>query len=200
MTFQDHFSQLAARYARARPTYPPALFTELARLTRDHASAWDCGTGNGQAAMGLAEHFRSVVATDPSEAQLSKARPDPRITYRLGGEASSGLPPGSVDLVTAAQAAHWFDLAAFYSEARRVLRPGGVIALWCYGLCHITPEVDALMAEFYQKTVGPYWPPERHHIDAAYRSLDFPFEEAPFPAVAMALVSRPDEPTRLPAG
>lgn len=185
LTFQDHFSSLAERYARARPTYPPALFSELAALTSGHDAVWDCGTGNGQAALGLAEHFESVVASDPSKTQLAEAPQHPRVTYRLGPEASSGLPDGSVDLVTAAQAAHWFDLPAFYREARRVLKPGGVIALWCYSLCHITPAVDARLAVFYRETVGPFWPPERHHIDAAYRTLDFPFAELPFATVTM---------------
>ncbi len=185
MSFQDHFSARASDYSKARPLYPPALFEQLARLAPGRRVAWDCGTGNGQAATGIAEHFDQVIATDPSAAQLAESFPHPRVTYRLGPEESSGLPDGSVDLVTAAQAAHWFDLAAFYREARRVLRPEGVIALWCYGLCRISPPIDGLLSVFYLETVGPYWPPERHHIDAAYRTLPFPFEQLPFPRLAM---------------
>src|SRR5213594_1017057 len=117
MTFQDHFSTRAAIYARARPSYPPALFEELAALSPGRALAWDCGTGNGQAARGLATHFDKVLASDPSAAQLSHARPHPRIEFRLSLERDSGLAAGSVDLVTAAQAAHWFDRDAFYAEA-----------------------------------------------------------------------------------
>lgn len=161
------------------------MFEHLAHLAPGRGVAWDCGTGNGQAATGIAEHFDQVIATDPSAAQLAESFPHPRVTYRLGPEESSGLPDGSVDLVTAAQAAHWFDLAAFYREARRVLGPEGVVALWCYGLCRISPPIDGLLSVFYLETVGPYWPPERHHIDAAYRTLPFPFEQLPFPRLAM---------------
>jgi SAM-dependent methyltransferase len=185
LSFQDHFSARAADYSKARPLYPAGLFEHLARLAPGRGVAWDCGTGNGQAATGIAEHFDQVIATDPSAAQLAESFPHPRVTYRIGPEESSGLPDGSVDLVTAAQAAHWFDLAAFYREARRVLRPEGVIALWCYGLCRISPPIDGLLSVFYLETVGPYWPPERHHIDAAYRTLPFPFEQLPFPQIAM---------------
>jgi SAM-dependent methyltransferase len=185
LSFQDHFSARAAEYSQARPHYPAALFEHLARLSRGHRLAWDCGTGNGQAATGIAEHFEQVIATDPSEAQLANAFSHPRVTYRLGQEQSSGLADGSADLVTAAQAAHWFDLGAFYREARRVLHPKGVIALWCYGLCRIAPQIDGLLSVFYVETVGPYWPPERHHIDAAYRTLSFPFDELSFPPVTM---------------
>jgi len=182
---QDHFSSLARAYARARPTYPPVLFQELTRLAPGQGLAWDCGTGNGQAAVGLANHFRTVLATDPSAAQLAEAEPHPRIIYRQLPEASSGLDAGSADLVTAAQAAHWFDLDRFYAEALRVLRPGGLLAVWCYGLCRIAPAIDALLSEFYAETVGPWWPPERRHIDARYRTLRFPFPDLPFPSMSI---------------
>jgi SAM-dependent methyltransferase len=185
LAFQDHFSARAELYARARPTYPPALFADLAALAPDTRWAWDCGTGNGQAAVGLATCFESVMATDPSAAQLALAEPHPRVEYRVASEAGSGLPPDSVDLVTAAQAAHWFDQARFHAEVRRVLRPGGVLAIWCYGLCEVAPGIDRAVSRFYRETVGPYWPAGRAHVEAGYRSLSFPFEEAPFPVHAM---------------
>lgn len=187
MTFQDHFSSRAVMYARARPTYPPSLFADLAALAPGHGLAWDCGTGNGQAAIGLAAHFDRVVATDPSAAQLAEAATHARVTYRIGDESHSGLAAGSVDLVTAAQAAHWFDLPAFYGEARRVLRPNGVVAIWCYALCRIAPGIDGPLDVFYHQTVGPYWPPERRLTEDGYRSLPFPFPEIQFPMVAMEL-------------
>lgn len=183
--FQDHFSAIATAYARARPAYPPALYAALAALAPGRALAWDCGTGNGQAAHGLAALFDAVLATDPSTEQLSAAPPHPRITFRVGPERASGLSPRSVDLVTAAQAAHWFDLDAFYAEARRVLRPGAVIAVWCYNLCRIAPPIDERVATFYAATVGPFWPPGREHVDAAYRSLPFPFPELSLPPFDM---------------
>jgi SAM-dependent methyltransferase len=183
--FQDHFSAIATAYARARPAYPPALYAALAALAPGRALAWDCGTGNGQAAHGLAAHFDAVLATDPSAQQLAAAPPHPGITFRVAPEAASGLSSDSVDLVTAAQAAHWFDVDAFYAEARRVLRPGGVIAVWCYNLCRIAPPIDERVATFYAATVGPFWPPGRKHVDAAYRSLPFPFPELSLPPFDM---------------
>ena len=185
MAFQDHFSSRAEIYSRARPTYPPALFERLAALAPGRALAWDCGTGNGQAAIGLAAHFAKVVATDPSEAQLSRAQPHPRVEYRLAQERASGLAPRSVDLAASAQAAHWFDLEAYYEEVRRVLRPDGIVALWCYNLLRIAPDIDAIIGRFYVETVGPFWPPERRHTEAGYQTLPFPFPELPFPAMTM---------------
>jgi SAM-dependent methyltransferase len=185
VAFQDHFSALAPDYARARPSYPPALFEHLAGLAPDRGMAWDCGTGNGQAAIGLAEYFSAVVATDPSTTQLAEAISHPRIVYRRADESSSSLAAGSADIVTAAQSAHWFNLDTFFAEVRRVLRPRGIIAIWCYGLCRVSPEADVLLQRFYGETVGRYWPPERRHIDAAYRSLAFPFVGLPFPELAM---------------
>lgn len=185
MAFQDHFSTRAELYARARPTYPAALFTDLAVLAPATGSVWDCGTGNGQAAVGLAACFGRVIATDPSTAQLAQAERHPRVEYRVASEAASGLPAASVDLVTAAQAAHWFDQARFHAEVRRVLRPGGMLAIWCYSLCEVAPGIDRTLSRFYRETVGPYWPAGRAHVEDGYRSLSFPFEEAPFPVHVM---------------
>ncbi len=187
MSFKDHFSTQAATYAKARPTYPPALFAELARLAPGKLLAWDAGTGNGQAAVALAAQFERVVATEPSAAQLAQAVPHARVTYHQSAETAPMLADGSVDLVTVAQAAHWFDRPKFYLEVKRVLRPGGVVALWTYGLCEITPEIDATVYRFYTGQVGPYWPPERHHPETGYRELDFAFAEQPFPVAAMEL-------------
>lgn len=185
MSFHDHFSGHAPAYARARPHYPAELFPALAARAPGRDLAWDAGTGSGQAALGLAECFSRVVATDPSAAQLAEAPAHPRVEYRVGTAAESGLSGGSVDLVSAAQAAHWFDLGRFYAEAARVLRPGGVLVLWCYGLSRVTPEIDGLVERFYHEIVGPYWPPERRHIETGYRDLGFPFPDQPFPAMEM---------------
>jgi SAM-dependent methyltransferase len=185
MAFQDHFSTQASVYAKARPHYPPGLFAELARLAPGRALAWDCGTGNGQAAVALARHFDQVIATEPSAAQLAEAMPHAHVVYLRSAELLPGVPEGTVDLVTAAQAAHWFDRPKFYAEVGRVLRPGGVVALWTYELCSITPEIDAAVYRFYKGPIGPYWPPERSHCETGYRELEFPFVELPFPAVAM---------------
>jgi SAM-dependent methyltransferase len=183
--FADHFSAQSAAYAQHRPGYPDTLFELLANACQGRGLAWDVGTGNGQAALGLVARFDHVHATDPSADQLRHAPPHPRITWRVGAEDGSGLPAGSVDLVTAAQAAHWFDAGRFHTEAARVLRPGGVLAIWGYGLPRVDPAVDALLWDFYDRVLGAWWPPERHHIDSAYRELPFPWKEEPDPGFEM---------------
>ena len=185
MSFKDHFSTQAAVYARARPLYPPLLFAELAGLAPGRSLAWDCGAGNGQASIGLARHFNQVIATEPSAAQLAEAAAHPHVVYVRSAELAPGVADGSVDLVTAAQAAHWFNRPVFFAEARRALRSGGVVALWTYGLCSISTEIDAAILRFYEGAIGPYWPPERRHCETGYREFEFPFAELPFPNVAM---------------
>jgi len=191
--FADHFSARAADYARFRPHYPAELFDFLAAASPGRRLAWDCGTGSGQAAIGLAAHFERVHATDPSAGQLAHATRHERVDYALGRESESGLPGGSVDLVTAAQAAHWFDLDAFYAEARRVLAPRGVVAMWCYGALRIGDDVDPILDWFYAERVGRYWPPERALVDAGLATLTFPFEPLPVPALEMHAVMSRDE-------
>jgi SAM-dependent methyltransferase len=181
-----HFGAVAAGYARHRPTYPDALFDWLAGVApaRDHA--WDCGTGNGQAALALAARFARVTATDLSEAQLARATPHPRVIYHPAPAEASGLPDASCDLVTVAQALHWFDVAAFGREASRVLVAGGVVAAWSYGLFSCAPAVDAAVLELYGDIVGPYWPAGREHVETGYRDLALP--GAPLEAPAFAIV------------
>lgn len=183
--FRDHFSIDSRGYARFRPTYPPSLFEALARLAPRRRLAWDCATGSGQAALGLAAHFEGVIATDASTRQLDAAIPHERIEYRIATAEHSGLGTGTVDLVAVAQALHWFDVERFYAEVRRVLTPGGVVAAWGYGNVMIEPAIDALLSRFYQRDVGAYWPPERALVDAQYASLPFPFEELPMPEFAI---------------
>ncbi len=184
--FKDHFSGAAREYAAHRPRYPEALFAELARLAPARQRAWDCATGSGQAALGLAAHFQQVTATDASAQQIARALPHPRVTYRVAPAEASGLPAASVDLVAVAQAAHWFDLPRFYAEANRVLRPGGLVALWGYERLAVAPEVDAVIETFYADALGPYWPPERRHVETAYRELPFPYAELAAPAFGLA--------------
>ena len=127
--FEDNFSKQADVYARYRPPYPAALYEWIASIAPGHAVAWDCGTGNGQAAIGLTRHFRSIIATDPSTAQIANAPAHPQIEYRVARAEESGLADQSVDAITVALALHWFDLDQFYAEARRVLKPGGKLAV-----------------------------------------------------------------------
>lgn len=181
--FADHFSGHAAEYARYRPRYPAALFDFVASLANRHQLAWDCATGNGQAAVALAAHFASVIATDASEEQLRHAASHPRIDYRHAAVERSGLNAASVDLVTAATAAHWFDLDSYYAEVRRVSRPGAVIALWTY-LPHIevTPAIDRLVDTLALETLASHWAPQVfRYAQEGYAAFPFPFEELSAP-------------------
>jgi len=188
VNFQDHFSQRAALYATYRPLYPDALFEFVAGLTRAHRLALDCGTGNGQAAIGLAAHFEKVVATDPSDAQIRNATANPRIEYGVAAAHSSGLPQRSVNLVTAAQALHWFDAALFFAEAKRVLRDDGAIAVWGYGdpILDTRPLHDAVH-EFNRGTLEAYWPTERHLLLNEYKDVAFPFAEVETPTLDLKM-------------
>lgn len=183
--FPDHFSAQAAGYAAFRPGYPDELFERLRAASPRTTQAWDVGTGNGQAALRLVGIFDEVRATDASSEQLLHAAPHPHITYRQGREDRSGLPDLSVDLVCAAQAAHWFDAPRFHAEVERVLRPGGLLALWGYGLAQVAADVDELTWDLYDRQLGTWWPAERRHIDDCYRGLAFPYPELPAPPLTM---------------
>jgi ubiquinone/menaquinone biosynthesis C-methylase UbiE len=187
MSFKDHFSGHAALYAKYRPDYPPELYAYLATLTPHRDIALDCATGSGQAAVGLANHFAMVVAADGSVAQLRNAQPNPRVAYVGNLAEQPAFRDGSIDLVTAAQAAHWFDHERFYPQVRRVLRPQGALAIWTYGIAVISPEIDAVMSDFYWREVGEYWPAERRYVEAAYRNMPFPFEEVAAPTWQLRL-------------
>ena len=181
----DHFSAVATDYAKSRPTYPPALFAWLADVTPGCDLAWDAGAGSGQASVALAEHFKQVVATDISAEQLKAAPSRANVTYRVGE--FSGMDDGTADLVTVAQALHWFDLDAFYAETRRVLKPGGLLAVWTYNILTVAdqPAINIELNHFYDEIVGPYWPPDRRHVENGYADLPFPFSQIMTPRFAM---------------
>lgn len=179
---------MASTYAKFRPTYPTALFRWLASLTPEHQLAWDCAAGSGQASRDLAAFYDRVIATDASRAQIESAAAHPRVEYGVAAAEVSGLPAASLDLVTVAQALHWFDLDAFYAEARRVLKPGGVLAAWAYGACAVEGrKINAIAQRFYREALGPYWLPERSIAEAGYRTLPFPFQELDPPLFAMTV-------------
>lgn len=184
-TFKDLFSRQATDYARFRPTYPWTLFAWLAEQAPARALALDVATGNGQAAVGLSPHFERVIAVDPSEAQLGNATRGANIDYRCAPAEATGLGDGTVDLLAVAQAFHWFKPEAFFHEARRVIRPGGVLAIWCYAHLVITPEVDSVIHELYETYLGPYWDPARRLVETGYRDVAVPFTELAAPPFEM---------------
>ena len=185
MAFKDYFSEQAKGYASYRPHYPDNLFAWLADISPGQQRVWDCATGSGQAATALATQFEQVIATDASHAQLLQAQPQANIHYICAHAEQVPLATNSLDLITVAQAAHWFDLPRFYQQVERLLTAGGVLAIWCYGLFHITPEIDNIIKHYYQDTVGAYWPAERRHIEDAYANLSFPYAPLVTPGFLM---------------
>jgi len=184
-SFKDHFSAQSADYRRYRPHYPDAMLARVASLAPSRGLAIDCATGTGQAALGLARHFERVAAVDGSAAQLRNASRAPGVAYLAGVAEQLPLQAGCASLLAAAQAAHWFDPDRFFAECRRVLVPGGIVALWTYGVVRISGPVDAVVDRFYETTLGGYWPPERRHVDEGYRSLPFPLERIELPSFEM---------------
>lgn len=184
MIFKDHFSAQAADYAKFRPRYPQALFHYLAKVAPSRHRAWDCGTGNGQAAVQLGSLFQEVIATDASEKQIANAEANPRVEYWVAPAEESGIAKATIDLIMVAQALHWFDLEAFYSEVRRVLKSAGVIAASAYNLLTIEPAIDQVVNRYYFEIVGAYWPPERELVER-FAELPFPFQGIEPPPFAM---------------
>jgi SAM-dependent methyltransferase len=184
--YADHFSRLASAYATSRPRYPTELFVFLSQLPPRRMLAWDCAAGSGQATVPLARWFTRVLATDVSPEMLARATPHPQVEYRVSRAEDSGLPNSSADLVTVAQALHWLDLDSFYTEVDRVLTPGGVLAVWSYATQRLgNDKLDPVLNRFYSEVVGPFWPEERRHVEAGYRTLPFPYAEIQTPVFAM---------------
>jgi SAM-dependent methyltransferase len=185
--FKDHFSTQSEGYARYRPHYPEELFAYLASLSGEHASAWDCATGNGQVATALAKYYQKIIASDASAAQIAAAQQHPQVEYRLATAEDSGLAENSFDLVCAGQAFHWFDHERFLQEACRVLKQQGVLAIWCYEVCQVNAACDALIEHLYSNVVGEFWPPERVMIEQGYEHVQLPGELVQAPNIAMSV-------------
>lgn len=192
--FKDHFSAIAAEYRDFRPDYPRALFDYLAALAPSRSLAWDCATGSGQVARALAPHFDLVLGTDASAAQIDSAVAHPRVAYRVAPAEQAPLADRSVQLITVAQALHWFDLPRFFAEAARVLASRGVLAVWSYGVLRADdPDINALVAHLYDDVLGPYWPPERRLVETGLAEVDLPFAEQEAPGFSMQASWRRDQ-------
>lgn len=182
---QNWFDKGAEAYLRFRPDYPEALAGLLGAVAPAHDMAVDVGCGNGQLTVQLAGHFRQVAGFDPSAEQIASAQQRPNVRYAVAPAETMLLPDHVADLVTAAQAAHWFDLPRFFQEARRIARPGAAIALSSYGALQVPEALHKRFSRFYTQEAGPFWPPERKMVDNGYRDLDFPFEEQRPPEIAI---------------
>lgn len=184
--FKDHFSDHALTYARARPSYPKELYQAIAGAAPSRNHLWDCGCGNGQATKGAAPFFKNITATDASAEQIQAAVNLDGVVYRTAPAEKSGLADASVDAVTVAQALHWFHFKAFFDEVARVAVPKALLAVWTYDLCEVTPDIDALVGEFY-RGLAAYWPPERRFVEDRYESIDFPFQRIAAPQLEMGV-------------
>lgn len=178
---KDLFSERSKQYSTFRPTYPQPLYDFMLKQVKQPLAAWDCGCGTGQVATDLAERFEKVYATDQSANQLANAIQKDNIIYSVSPAEKTSFDDGKFDLVTVGQALHWFDIPAFFSEARRVSKPGGVVAVWGYSLLSVDKQIDAILNHFYTSVVGPYWDKERRLVDERYRTIEFPFRRIDVP-------------------
>jgi SAM-dependent methyltransferase len=185
MSFVDLFSDSADRYASARPRYPNALIDFIARSSPSLDAAWDCGTGNGQAAVDLARHFKTVWATDPSQAQIDQAIPRHGVTYSVQAAEKVSFADHSVDAITVAQALHWFDLERFFPEARRVLKAGGFFCAWGYSWSHVEPAIDAVMQASILEPIRKYWADQNAALWEGYKNVHLPFKAADAPSFSI---------------
>ncbi len=175
--YKDNFSERAIDYAKYRPVYPAALVEKIVSLTPNRLLAWDCACGNGQMANLLAPHFNEIFASDISQKQLDQAINNNKIKYALEPCDACSLPDKSVDLITVAQALHWFHFEQFFAEAKRVLKPGGIIATFGYGFLKTEKSIEQIIEHFYNHVIGSYWDVERMHVENEYRDIPFPFDE-----------------------
>ncbi|MFM7021651.1 MAG: class I SAM-dependent methyltransferase [Flavobacteriales bacterium] len=177
MENKDNFSKQAELYAKYRPEYPAELYDFIFSKVQGFSAAWDCATGNGQVVKVLAKHFSKVEATDISAKQIENAYPADNIHYAVQIAERTSFTNQSFDLITVGQALHWFSFDAFFTEVKRLLKPKGVFAAWCYGLNTVNPEIDRITLHFYNDIVGPFWDKERQHIENKYASINFPFQD-----------------------
>jgi ubiquinone/menaquinone biosynthesis C-methylase UbiE len=190
---KDNFSRKPDLYAKYRPTYPRELFDFITTQVSNKHTAWDCGTGNGQAAKDLASYFENVFATDISQKQLDNAYTADNIFYSVQPAEHTNFPENTFDLVTVSQALHWFKFNKFYDEVKRVAGPGAWLAVWTYSLLNISPEINQFIYEHHYNTLGAYWDKERKYVDDNYKSIPFPFAEIKTPVFIIHRQWTPEE-------
>ena len=174
---QDRFSGNSFNYRRFRPAYPLPFIEEIIGLSNQRVNCLDCGTGSGQVAKVLSQYFDKVHAIDISEDQIRNSHQAANIHYSVSRAEKTDFPADSFDLITVAQAIHWFDFQTFFNEVLRITKDGGIIALWGYGLLRFNNSLDRHIDRFYEDVVGPYWDSERKHVESSYENIPFPFTE-----------------------
>lgn len=182
--FKDLFSKQSVDYAKYRPVYPQELYDYLKSLPLNHHSVWDCGTGNGQAAAELAAFFDHVTATDPSAKQIQSATPHPRISYRIAS-AEDFSSETKFNLITVAQAFHWFNHDRFAEVIKKIAAPDAHLVVWSYANAFVSPEVDRAVTHLYEDILDPFWDPERKIVETGYKTLSMPFKEVEAPKLVM---------------
>jgi ubiquinone/menaquinone biosynthesis C-methylase UbiE len=185
--FKDLFSVQAKDYAKYRPSYPAGLFEFLNSVSDKKDLAWDAGTGNGQCATELAKIFKHVIATDPSEKQIKEAQADLKITYKVEKAEAPSIQNNTVNLITVAQAFHWFDHKTFADACKKVAAPGCKLAVWCYANPHFNNHLDEVLHHLYEGILGPYWEKERKLVEEGYASIQMPFQELKVPPMKLEI-------------
>ncbi len=177
---KDLFSRQSELYAKYRPTYPIELYEYILSFVREKNIAWDCATGNGQAAIVLADYFKKVIATDISPSQIEKAIKKENIAYSVCPAESTPFEDNTFDLVTVAQAYHWIKWKEFKKEVTRICKPNAVIAVWTYYNRTIDDEkIEEAVSDFYENVTKPFWDYERKHVDEKYSTVEFEYELLP---------------------
>ncbi|OMJ12475.1 putative S-adenosylmethionine-dependent methyltransferase CRG1 [Smittium culicis] len=173
----------SAGYATGRPTYSPKSPDFLVKYHKQ-IEANECGhvldvaTGTGIFARLISDRFRETTATDISKVMLeSAAQPAKgKIEYIQGSaEDMSIIPDKSVDMVTVATGAHWFNSTKFLTEAKRVLKPNGTLAIFGYsgfGYFPKSPKCDKIMREFCMDKLGDYWDKGRNNLERLYSNYN----------------------------
>ncbi|WP_374515773.1 class I SAM-dependent methyltransferase [Niveibacterium sp.] len=185
----DLFSADSAHYAAVRPGYPAALFEWIADAAPARGCVWDCGTGNGQAAVALAGLFERVEATDLSAAQIAHAKPHPKVRYRVMAAEATDFPDEAFDAVCVAQALHWFDMDRFGPELDRVLKPGGLFAAWGYGGFSLNPAFDAALRRAVLDPIAAHWAPQNQLLWGGYRAIRLPYPDVDVPCIRMPVLA-----------
>ncbi|WP_035673425.1 class I SAM-dependent methyltransferase [Flavobacterium sp. 83] len=174
---KDNFSKQASEYSKFRPQYPDEMIDYLVSFVDNKDIALDIATGNGQVAHKLSRFFKTVYGIDISQNQLANAISAQNIIYKVAAAEDTFFGDHKFDLITVAQAVHWFDFDLFYKEIYRILKPDGIFAVLGYGLFSTNTDSDKILRNFYSNIVGPYWDVERKYLDENYKTIPFPFDE-----------------------